>query len=151
MMMAMFNMSSMYYAQGRISDKQAYDDMNAIQEPDEKMNIIQDMPHNMSELQPFPVAPMNMNKNEHGEWIKRMLPLDARKYAAFIWFRELMMLMISFNEDKYYKQKLSQQLSAYDERTAWDEWMTGSVMIPSELFDVKNPICSHWFHANSIG
>ena len=62
-MMAMLNMSSMHYAQGRISDKQAYDDMNAIQEPDEKMNIMQCMPRNMSELQPFPVAPMSMNKN----------------------------------------------------------------------------------------
>lgn len=65
-----------------------------------------------------------------------MLSLYARKYAAFIWFRELMMLMVSFNEDKYYKQKLSKQLSAYDERTAREEWMTDSV-IPSELFDVK--------------
>ena len=79
-----------------------------------------------------------------------MLPLDARKYAAFIWFRELMMLMVSFNGDKYYKQKLSKQLSAYDERTAWEECMTDSV-IPIELFDVKNPICPHWIHANSIG
>lgn len=65
----MFNMSSMHYAQVRITDKQAHDDMNAIQEPDEKMNIIQDMPHNMSELQPFPFVPLNMNKNEHGEWM----------------------------------------------------------------------------------
>lgn len=67
-----------------------------------------------------------------------MLPLNTRKYAAFIWFRELMMLMVSFNEDKYYKQKLSKQLSAYDERTAWEEWMTDSA-ITSELFDVKIP------------
>lgn len=107
MMMAMFNMSSMHYAHGRIPDEQAYDDMNAIQEPGEKMNIMQDMPRNMSELQLFPFAPVNMNKNEHGEWIKHMLSLDARKYAAFIWFRELMMLMVSLNEDKYYKQKIS--------------------------------------------
>lgn len=124
--------------------------MNEIQEPDEKMNIMQCILRNMSELQPFPFVPVNMNKNEHGEWIKRMLSLDGRKYATFIWFRELMILMVSFNEDKYYKQQLSKQLSAYDERTAWDEWMTDSVIL-SELFDVKNPICSHWFHANSIG
>lgn len=52
--------------------------------------------------------------------------------------KKLMMLMVSLNEDKYYKQKLSKQLSAYDDRTAWDEWMTDSV-IPSELFDVKIP------------
>lgn len=110
MMMAMFNMSSMHYAQVRITDKQAHDGMNVIQEPDEKMNIMQCILRNMSELQPFPFVPLNMNKNEHGEWIKRMLPLDARKYAAFIWFRELMMLMVSFNEDKYYKQKLSKQI-----------------------------------------
>lgn len=52
--------------------------------------------------------------------------------------KKLMMLMVSLNEDKYYKQKLSKQLSAYDDRTAWDEWMTDSV-IPSELFDAKIP------------
>lgn len=92
--------------------------MNEIQESDEKMNIMQCILRNMSELQPFPFVPLNMNKNEHGEWIKRMLSLDVRKYAAFIWFRELMILMVSFNEDKYYKQQLSKQLSAYDERNS---------------------------------
>ncbi len=65
----MFNMSSMHYAQVRITDKQAHDDMNAIQEPDEKMNIMQCILRNMSELQPFPFVPLNMNKNEHGEWM----------------------------------------------------------------------------------
>ncbi len=69
MMIAMFNMSSMHYAQVRITDKQAHDDMNAIQEPDEKMNIMQCILRNMSELQPFPFVPLNMNKNEHGEWM----------------------------------------------------------------------------------
>lgn len=65
--------------------------------------------------------------------------------------KKLMMLMVSLNEDKYYKQKLSKQLSAYDDRTAWDEWMTDSV-IPSELFDAKIPsVLTGWFHANSIG
>lgn len=69
MMMAMFNMSSMHYAQVRITDKQAHDGMNVIQEPDEKMNIMQCILRNMSELQPFPFVPLNMNKNEHGEWM----------------------------------------------------------------------------------
>ena len=43
--------------------------MNVIQEPDEKMNIMQCILRNMSELQPFPFVPLNMNKNEHGEWM----------------------------------------------------------------------------------
>lgn len=33
------------------------------------MNIMQCILRNMSELQPFPFVPLNMNKNEHGEWM----------------------------------------------------------------------------------